>query len=113
MLTAASPPLPTLPFSPMQAALVDPLPEVRATAAKALGSLVKGAPVAAKGCLHWTVGGCCTPVGSTATRIVASVALRMTVFAWLLPPLSEGLQLRRSGSLLAIPALCRHGRNQL
>lgn len=33
----------SMPPQPLQAALVDPLPEVRATAAKALGSLVKGA----------------------------------------------------------------------
>jgi hypothetical protein len=31
-----------LPRCPMQSALIDPLPEVRATAAKAMGSLVKG-----------------------------------------------------------------------
>lgn len=38
-------------FSPlMQSALVDPLPEVRATAAKALGSLVKGVPLVVAGC---------------------------------------------------------------
>lgn len=37
-------PFPPPKFITMQAALVDPLPEVRATAAKAMGSLVKGEP---------------------------------------------------------------------